>query len=233
MPPKQNQDSSQGRGQVGGEKRGEAGKTEEAAETARERGWGRRVPQRTPTASPPCSRALAVPSPSPFPRDGRPRPRARLAVRPRAGRAGSPGADWKLHQAVSFLPSGTLCAHFIGPRGAGLHAECVGNSVFPPWPERPDLSCSFIKSPATYHRHTSPLTACGRGSRALRRRRVLCLVFFSKIKLFPAPSRVSHGSLGLITADALPARNRRQRQVQLQRLRDGNYFPSRRQRAPL
>lgn len=73
-----------------------------------------------------------------------------------------------------------LCSFPRSPRAQRLQAKCVRNSVFSPWPERPNLSCSFIKSRATYHRHISHRTACCRGSRTLWR--VLCLVFFGKIK---------------------------------------------------
>ena len=66
------------------------------------------------------------------------------------------------------------------PRAQGLQAKCVRNSVFSPWPELLNLSCSFIKSRATYLRHISHLTACCRDSRTLQS--VLCLVFFLKTK---------------------------------------------------
>lgn len=118
------------------------------------------------------------------------RPRAALAVRLEWAPSGrQPQRCLEIaSNALLFCHQECIVLISPAPRARRLQAECVGNSVFSPWTQLPNLSCSFIKSLATYHRHISHLAACCRGSRTLQIQNVPCLVFFFKIKLFTAPS---------------------------------------------
>lgn len=133
---------------------------------------------------------------------------AALAVRPERPRAaGSPSADWKLHQTFSFSAIKNALCSFHRPRGPGGSKRSVSGILcfhlglsFPIY-----LAVSLNPSPHTTDIFLIQRPVAGDPGRC-RYRTFLAWFSFLKSNYSPLPPCVAHGSLRLITLEILPIR---------------------------